>query len=365
VRSGATEVFRRIVGRTGFPAISSVQGWGVVDPTRADYIGSPGWHAGDGAIRAGREADVILAVGCKFGSWIPVAKPPAVNMADGQKIIQIDIDNEMLGKNAPVALGMVGDARETLLLLESMLTGDKLAIDRSWVDSLVASRAEYLTQVNQIADAGAAPGEGPPATPSYMRKLASLIPKDTIVCVDGGQTSSWAMTFLESQRPGLAKFESGMGHMGAGLPMAIGAKAATGPDQRVVVICGDGAAGLTSQELETASRMGMQLIVLVFNDSAWGCYKPLEQFVFRNPRFGTTLKDTDFSAVAKAYGCTGERVTTVEELTSAFERALASDQTYVIDVVTSYAFHPLDPVFFGQVIAGGVQLQPHTVETVL
>lgn len=360
VRSGATEAFRSLVDRTGFPAISSVQGWGVVDPQSAGYIGSPGWHAGDAVIEAGRNADVILAVGCKFGSWVPIAKPPAVVGVEGQKIIQVDIDYEMIGKNAPVALGLLGDARETLDAINDMLGSDSLSLDPSWLPSLLGARKTYLDVVNGHADASPDVEDSPIATPAFMRELAHILPKDAIVCVDGGQTSSWAMTFIEADRPGRAKFESGMGHMGAGLPMAIGAKAATSPDQLVVAIAGDGAAGLTGQEMETAARLGIKVIMFVFNDSCWGCYKPLQDLVFQNPKWGTTVSNVDFSVVARSYGCDGERITKPEALRGAFARGLASLKPYVIDVQTSYAFHPLDPVFFGQVITGNVQLKPHT-----
>ncbi|MEA1672779.1 thiamine pyrophosphate-binding protein [Nitrospirillum sp. BR 11163] len=362
VRSGGTQAFRMLADRTGFPAISTVQGWGVIDPNSAGYIGSPGWHAGHAVIEAGRNADVILAVGCKFGSWTPVAKPPAVIGVDGQKIIQVDIDYEMIGKNAPVALGLLGDARETLVAINALLGSDSLSINSSWLPSLSDVRKTYLDSVNSLADAR--PDDGSPiATPAFMRELARILPKDAIACLDGGQTSSWAMTFIDADQPGRAKFESGMGHMGAGLPMAIGAKVAAGPDQLVVVISADGSAGLTGQEMETAARLGIKVIMFVFNDSCWGCYKPLQDFVFRNPNWGTTVSNVDFSVVAKSYGCDGERITKPEEISEAFKRGLASQKPYVIDVQTSYAFHPLDPVFFGQVVTGNIQLKPHALAT--
>jgi acetolactate synthase-1/2/3 large subunit len=363
VRSGGTQAFRTLADRTGFPAISTVQGWGVVDPNSAGYIGSPGWHAGDAVIEAGRKADVILAVGCKFGSWTPVAKPPAVVGVDGQKIIQIDIEYEMIGKNAPVALGLLGDARETLDAINALLGDVSFSFDPSWLPGLRDARKAYLEVVNGLADER--PDDGSPiATPAFMRELSRILPKDAIACLDGGQTSSWAMTFIDADQPGRAKFESGMGHMGAGLPMAIGAKVAAGPAQLVVVISADGSAGLTGQEMETAARLGIRVIMFVFNDSCWGCYKPLQDFVFQNSNWGTTVSNIDFSAVAKSYGCDGERITKPEELRDAFERGLASEKPYVIDVETSYAFHPLDPVFFGQVVTGNVKLKPHIVETV-
>ncbi|WP_162257089.1 thiamine pyrophosphate-binding protein [Sphingomonas sp. Root720] len=360
IRSGAVDVFRAVSARLGIPAISSVQGWGAVDPRSDLYIGSPGWHAGFAALQAGREADLVLAIGCKFGSWTPVAKPPAVTPVAGQRIVQVDIDETMLGKNAAIALGLVGDARETLEALLARLDGIAMDVDRAWIDSLLAARGDYVAALDGLANETA--GAQPPGTPAFMREIRRLLPENAIVCVDGGQTSSWAMSFLEAAGPYAAKFESGMGHMGCGLPMAIGAKVAQAEDRPVFVVCGDGSAGLTGQELETASRLGIKLVMIVMNDSCWGCYKPLEQFVFQNDRLGPSMVDTDFSRVAMAYGCKGERITRVEELEGAIARAMASPVTALIDIPVSFAPHPLDGEFFVKTIMPGAELQPHRVE---
>ncbi|QEH76944.1 thiamine pyrophosphate-binding protein [Sphingomonas sp. C8-2] len=362
IRSGAVDAFRALAETLAIPAISSVQGWGAVDPCSERYIGSPGWHAGFAALQAGREADLVIAVGCKFGSWTPVAKPPAVTPTAGQRIVQIDIDETMLGKNAAITLGLIGDARETLETLHARLTGVSLKVDRAWVASLVAARADYVAAIEAVADEAAV--AVPPGTPAFMRELKRLLPADAIVCVDGGQTSSWAMSFLEAAGPHRAKFESGMGHMGCGLPMAIGAKVVQADDRPVFVVCGDGSAGLTSQELETASRLGIKVVMIVMNDSCWGCYKPLEQFVFQNGKLGPSLVDTDFSRVAEAYGCRGERITRVDELAGALERAIASPVTSLIDIPVSFAGHPLDVDFFVRTIMPGAELRPHQVEEI-
>lgn len=360
IRSGAVDAFRHLAEWAGMPAITSVQGWGAVDPQSALYIGSPGWFAGFAALKAGSEADLVIAVGCKFGSWIPVSKPPAVTAQPDQRIVQIDIDETMLGKNAPVALGVVGDARESLNALQARLDGVSVQVDTAWIDSLIAARADYVSTINAIADQCAQ--DEPPGTPAFMRELVRLLPQDSIVCVDGGQTSSWAMTFLEVDAPYKAKFESGMGHMGCGLPMAIGAKVALTRERPVFVVCGDGSAGLTSQELETASRMGVKVVIIVMNDSCWGCYKPLEQFVFQNEKLGPSLVDIDFSKVARAWGCVGERITRVDQLEQALQRAINSPVTALIDIPVAFAPHPLDGEFFVKTIMPGADLRPHEME---
>src|SRR5439155_15716606 len=111
VRSGATEAFRALIKLTSFPATTTLMGLGVIPPDHPSNIGSGGWYGGEAALKAMQEADVLLAVGCKFSTWTVIDKPPRYPRRSGQTLIQIDIDPEMLGKNARIDLGITGDAR--------------------------------------------------------------------------------------------------------------------------------------------------------------------------------------------------------------------------------------------------------------
>ncbi len=340
-RSGATTQFREFAALTGIPFMTTAKALGVADFAAPNYIGSCVFWGGRAVVRACAEADVILAIGCKFSTWIPIHKPPLLNLPRGQKIIQIDIDDGMLGKNVPVTLGLVGDARETLTALNNTFAGTQaFAFPAGWVQDLAKDRHDYLAEIDAVAETGAT-GNGTPNTAAFVRELARIMPPGAIISMDGGQVASWEMTYMQPRDPRHLAHSAGMGHMGFGIPAAIGAKIAH-PDKPVIAITGDGAAGLTIQELETAARCGVKIVAVVFNDSAWGCYLPLEVHVFHNIRFGSTLTNVDFARVAEGFGCNGEQIDTVAQLAPALDRALKADKTTVLNVITTFTPHPMD-----------------------
>jgi len=360
VRSGAVEAFREFAKRYPAPAGSSVQGWGTVDPDSPNAIGSPSWYSGYGFHRACQEADVVLAVGSKFGTWTPIGKVSSP-MPPGQKVIQIDIDDEMLGKNVRATLGLVGDARETLRALAEAIEPSRLAFDERWIQKMREARRTFVAEIDALAEKALAEN-GPQPTPAWVRVLAQLIPDHAIVTMDGGQSSTWLMSMLRAVCPN-RKFDSGMGHMGSAIPLGIGARVASGYQTPVFVITGDGSAGLTGQEFETMARQNIKVVVIVMNDRAWGAYRMIQDQIMQNPDMGVNLTDVQFAMVAKGYGCDGERVERVADLEGAFIRAVASSKAYVLDVVTDFAANPMDMPWAQEVAAGAI-MAPHSVERV-
>lgn len=354
VRSGATEAFRSLVALTAFPATTTLMGLGVVLPDHPSNVGSGGWYGGEAALRALQEADVVLAVGCKFSTWTVIDKPPAYPRRRGQTLIQVDIDPEMLGKNARIDIGIVGDARRVLDELVEALRGVSFSMDPRWMETLAAERARYRALVNSIADQRAAGADEPLNEAAVARALAGIIDREAIVAFDGGQIMEWTHTFIPVAAPDRHLFTPGMGHLGFGQPFANAAKLAH-PAREVVNVAGDGGFGCTVQELETAARYGLNVINVVCNDSAWGMYKPIEEKVFKNPRMGTRLGAVNFARVAEGFGCHGERVTRLEELPAAFARARASGKPAVLDVPVRFMPHPMDRLWM-EIVFAGVEL---------
>lgn len=360
VRSDATQALRALLESTGLPASATPNARGVIPRNAPYHIGSGGVLAGTALTLACREADLILGVGCKFSSFIPVNKLPAYPVPAGQRIVQIDIDGESLGRSVPLAQGLVGDARETLRLLQQALADRRLAMQPDWLPRLRAERAAYLQRVNALADARTTPGTDRLNEAAFARAIARVLPADAIVCHDGGQIMEWTQTFIDPDDPRDNLFVPGMGHLGFGLPMANAAKLLH-PERTVVCINGDGAMGMTSQELETAARYGLNVIVICGNDSHWGMYRPLGEHIFANPRFGTRLTDVQFARVAEGYGCQGETLASIDELPAAFARAQAAGRPALIDVPVDYTPHPMDE-FWMQVVLRGVQIAPCAVD---
>ncbi len=341
VRSGGTEAFRALLELTGFPAYSTIMGRGVLPPDSPYNIGAGGLIAGQTVIDATQGADVVLAVGCKFGTFTPIHKPPAFPKPEGQKIIQIEIDAESIGKAAPVDNGLVGDAKASREVLIDMLgKSPKFNIDPDWLSGLQATRQNYRNTVESTANAKVVGGGSILNEAAVARAISELIPEDAITVIDGGQVMMWGTTFIQPDDPNRILADPGMGHLGFGLPFANAAKLAH-PDRPVICMTGDGALGCTVQELETAARYGLNIVVLLLNDSYWGMYKPFGEML-ENPNFGTKLTKVDFAKVAEGFGCHGQTIKTLEALPAAFEQAMQAGKPAVIDIEVEYTVHPMD-----------------------
>jgi acetolactate synthase-1/2/3 large subunit len=242
-----------------------------------------------------------------------------------------------------------------LTVLNDIFAGTRaFAFSAGWVQSLAKDRLDYMAEIDAVAESGVT-GNGTPNTAAFVRELARVMPPGAIICMDGGQVASWEMTYMQPHDPRNLAHSAGMGHMGFGIPSAIGAKIAH-PDKPVIAIVGDGAAGLTIQELETAARCGAKIVAVVLNDSAWGCYLPLEVQVFQNNRFGSTLTHVDFARVAEGFGCHGEQIDAVAQLAPALDRAFKADKPTLLNVITTFTPHPMDS-YWGLAMQG-VNLQP-------
>lgn len=358
-RSQATAAFRSLLEMTGLPATTSLNGRGVVPADYPQHIGSGGILGGQAVIQAFAEADLVLTVGCKLSSWIPINKPPLYPSPRGQKLIQVDISEWGMGRNMPASVMVQADAREFLQMLTAALQGKPLAADRSWIAQLGATFKEYRKVVDDMADARTTKGTSLLNEAAAARAIARLLPKDVIVAMDGGQTMEWGHTFYHPEGPGKLLFNPGMGHLGMGLPAAVAAKLAN-PKSPVVCITGDGALGCTLQELETAVRYQANIITFVFNDSHWGMYRPLGEGILSNNTsvFGTKLTDVDFAAIAKGFGCHGDSVSTLEDIPAAYERALAAGKPALINVEVDFTAHPIDLFWVGHVLEGANLIPP-------
>ncbi len=354
-RSDGVEEFRELIKITGFPATGTVNGRGIIQKESATFIGCGGILAGHGAVKALREADVILSVGCKFSSWIPVNKLPAYPPVKGQKIIQVDIDNEVLGRSVPTSLGLAADAREFLKLLNIMLQKKTFKAEATWIQDILDEYQGYRRELNDIADQITTPNTNILNEAAAARAISDLIPEDAIVVFDGGQTMEWTNSFIHPSHPKNYLFTPGMGHLGVGTPFANAAKLLH-PDRTVVLITGDGAMCCTGQELETAARCGLNIIVIVFNDSCWGMYRPFGEGLFENKKFGMNLTNVKFATLAESYGCIGEDIT-LESLPDAFARAQKANRPVVLDLQVDFTSHPIDS-FWPEVVFENVEFSP-------
>jgi thiamine pyrophosphate-dependent acetolactate synthase large subunit-like protein len=339
VASGAAEDFRALAHAAGALAISTQMGLGVAPTSSPNFIGQGGIIGGEGSLRALREADLLVAVGCRFSSWMWPDGASGWSSRPNQKLIHIDIDPTVMGRSPRVEVGLVGDARTVLRQLMGEL-GSATSPPSSWLLEVLAAHARYRAELETLAN-GADEAVMHPA--ALAKRVGEVIGEDGRVVFDGGHTSFWSNDFTPTVGPRTRFHDPGMAHLGFGLPFALALQHAF-PGERVFNITGDGAFGFTLTELDTARRQGLNVINIVHNNAAWGVIRYAQQHG-HGFSFGADLAGTDYAAVAQAFGCYGERVTRAQDVGPAVRRALESGRPAVIDAAVSFQPHPALPTF--------------------
>ena len=322
----------------GAPVAYTLMGKGALSDAHPLAIGMTGFWGTPVANRLAKEADMILAIGTRFAeasssSWIPeytFAIPPT-------KLIQVDIDPEEIGKNYPVAAGIIGDAGA---VMEDLLAGIKAAkpgYDFKADERLSKISAEYdawfaeATSHNQ--------SDADPIRPErILGEVRALLPEDGIVVTDVGWNKNGLAQQFPVYLPQTHLPPSGLATMGFGPAAVIGA-ALGAPKQKAITLIGDGAMSSTVGALATAKERKVPAIWLVMNNRAFGTIYGLQnQSYGRN--IGTRFKcvDTgedyspDFAAVARGFGVEAAKVEKASELRPALEMAFAADGPVLLDV---------------------------------
>lgn len=337
VSSDGGKAFRSLAELIGVPVLVTQMGLGLLPTGHPLLIGQGGAISGPAACKALEEADVIVAVGCRFSSWMWPSGPPQWSRSD-QWLAQIDIDPQMIGRNHRVHTGVVADAAAACTVLA------RAAAERTW-----RPRTPWNDHLHDLARAHRATLEALAANdtlPMHPAALASrlglLLGHRGLAVFDGGHTTFWCNDFTAVPGPRTRFHEPGMAHLGFGLPWAIAMRQVC-HDGPVVCITGDGAVGFTIQELDTARRHNLPVIVIVHNNAALGVIA----FGQRKAgfSFGAELGDTDYAAIARGFGCFGQVVDKLDELEEALAKAIASGLPALLDVRCRFEPHPMIGVF--------------------
>ena len=322
----ATAALTAFAERTAIPVIVTDTARGAIPETHPQALGPSGFFGSPTATTALREADVIFGVGTRFpdnatNKWQDV-NPAAT-------IIQNNIDPAEIGRHLPAAVGIVADAGRCL---EAML-------DR-WETLRPEQPADRAGRTAALKEAVEADRVAALATPSgtadripiqdMTRELAAILDDDTVVVMDGGifEVTAGRMAF---RRPRSHFSSSGLGVMGYGLAGAMGVKLAL-PDRRVVVVSGDGGFAMVSQDLETAVRANIPLVVVIHNNNAFGAPRGHQQRSYGGRLIGVEHANPDFAELARLYGAEGRTVRAIGELRPALEELLKSERVGVIEV---------------------------------
>lgn len=325
----AAAELRKLAERTNIPVVCTAWGGrGVLPdnhPLFGGVLGSFGWESANEIVQ---KADLWVAIGTTFsqvstGAWT-IDKP--------DEVIHIDIDPQQLGKIFEPTLGMVGDAKVVLQQLLEAFDKDGWTNARGvhgpWVKLMEDARKAWHEYHRTLGAES-----GTPINQYYLiDQMNNTLPANTLIVADSGFQAYMLYRSFEYQRSSQMAQGSRYQSLGAGLPISIGAKLAA-PDRTVVCYHGDGGFFYDFNELATLAQYKIKVIIIIDNN---GCLLAnragMRMMGFENP--WVDVPPTSFVGLAKSCGLDGERVTDPAQISAALERALASEGSYLIDVVT-------------------------------
>ncbi|WP_340817834.1 acetolactate synthase large subunit [Methanolobus sp. WCC4] len=320
ISSDASKELRELAEKIKAPVTTTLTGMGGFPVEHELFLGMPGMHGTKYANYAIQESDLLIAVGARFDDRV-TGKLKA--FASEAKIIHIDIDPAEISKNVKVDIPIVGDAK---LALQKLLKYANPAQSEKWLD-----RIAHWKKINPLYYVQ--PDDGDGIKPQYIVEQISEACKDAIIVTEVGQHQMWAAQYFRFSEPRTFITSGGLGTMGYGFPAAIGAKIAR-PDKVVFDVAGDGSFQMNSQELATAVKENVPVIVAIFNNGYLGMVRQWQE-LFHDRRYSATcIQDSvDFVKLAEAYGALGLRATKRDEVRPAIEEAIASGRPTVIDFV--------------------------------
>lgn len=344
-RSGASAALTSLAERMDVPVVTTITGQGAMrDDHRLSIgiIGDNGFHPH--ALWALENADLIVYVGCRMGSVATMNwQRPAPEAAC--RIVQIDLDPEVIANTYQVDLPIFGDARAVLEALSDAIDPSHRPAATGWVGEINARRRAFWEQ--------AAPSlrqETVPIRPEYViETLNRHLPMPCNVISDAGTPTPYSTRFLklrdDQSRLVIPRFFGGLGYA---IPAVIGAYYAA-PEIRPVGLFGDGSLGMSAGELETLSRLNIPAVLIHFNNACFGWIKALQR-VSDADRTNDGTFAVDFNAysmdkLAAVYGIRSFRVETPEELETAVREAFGHDGPCFIDVVVESIANRLPPVY--------------------
>jgi acetolactate synthase-1/2/3 large subunit len=321
----ASEILREAVMRVGVPTVMNGMGRGTLPATNPHAINLA-------RKKAFRDTDCIVVVGTPLD--FRVGYGAGINAS--AKVIQIDRDATQLGKNRPVDVGLVGDAKAILAQLEgaALAAGARPERYAPWCATLLSAEEKSRAELSQWEKSDTQPINHY----RLARAIADAIDEDTIIIGDGGDCVALAARVLAPERPGHWLDPGPLGCLGVGAPFAIAAKKMY-PQKKVLVLSGDGSFGLNGFDFETCVRFKLPVTCVVANDAAWGQIRGPQVMIFGAERApATKLAPTRYDKVVEAFGGRGHHVEDPRRLTSTIKEALASGETSCVNV-------PLDPEF--------------------
>ena len=322
-RKRTSNSLQKLIDRSGIYFFNTQMGKGVADERHERYLGTAALSSDDYLHCAIDRADLIVNVGHDV-----IEKPPFFMEKDGKKVIHVNFESANIDDVYFPQLNVVGDIANTISRIADKL--GKLDQDLSFFSRV---RDEVDTHVTKYFK----DTRFPILPQALVSTLRDRLDAKDIITLDNGVYKLWFARNYECYEPNTLLLDNALATMGAGLPSAMTAKQLN-PDCKVVSVNGDGGFLMNSQELETAVRMELDLVVIILNDSAYGMIKWKQEGVgFEN--FGLDFNNPDLVQYANSFGAIGQRAESYENFKDILDTALNSKGVHVIDLPVDYSLN--------------------------
>lgn len=337
IKADAAAELKVLAELTQIPVVTTLMARGAFPDSHELHLGMPGMHGTVAAVTALQKSDLLISLGARFDDRVT---GQLASFAPLAKIIHADIDPAEISKNRTADVPIVGDCREVIADLVTML--QKQAADdgvkgdySAWKSQMLGVKAKFPVGYDK-------PTEGL-APQTVIERISAIAGPDATYAAGVGQHQMWSAHYIDFERPRQWLNSGGAGTMGYAVPAAMGAQVGL-PGSVVWAIDGDGCFQMTNQELATCAIEGIPIKVAVINNSSLGMVRQWQTLLY-NERYSNTDLNTgpesigarripDFLKLAEAYGCVGLRCESEADLDATIEKAMAiTDRPVVIDFV--------------------------------
>ncbi|MDJ0623735.1 MAG: acetolactate synthase large subunit [Desulfocapsaceae bacterium] len=321
-RKQSSKMLREFVDKTGIPFFSTQMGKGVIDERHPLFLGNASLSANDFLHKTIDHTDLIINVGHDV-----VEKPPFFMHQSGFKVIHVNYLTAAVDPVYYPQYGVIGDIANSVYQLCKRITPQK-----TW-------NFTYFMEVKASLEAHIKEGTDDERFPIYPQRLVNdvrkAMPENGIIALDNGIYKIWFARNYKAYKPNTVLLDNALASMGAGLPSAMAAKMVY-PRRNVMAICGDGGFMMNSQELETAVRLKLNLVILVLCDNAYGMIR-WKQMNMGFDNYGLEFNNPDFVMYAQSYGAHGHRLESCEAFLPLLEECFATPGVHLIEVPIDYS----------------------------
>jgi acetolactate synthase I/II/III large subunit len=321
-RGNASDQFRALVEKIKIPVVHTFMGKGALPWTNQLSLLTAGLGGKDYITCGFHQSDLIIAIGFDIAEY----QPKNWNPNGATPILHIDTEEAETDENYPVKLNVIGDINENLKKLQQVIS--PIERNNTWVAGVRQNSLEELEQFKEDASFPVKPQK-------IISDLRSVLKEDDIVISDVGAHKMWMARLYHTYQPNTCLISNGLASMGIAVPGAISAKLVH-PDRTVVAVCGDGSFQMTGAELETAKRLNLPIIILLWRDEGYGLIEWHQMKKFNrssNVKFG----NPDFIQLAKSYGFEALQIKQTEDLKPTLEKAIAMNKPVLIDCPVDYS----------------------------